>query len=173
MKVLVYTVDAAGHFNAAIGLAQALAKRGHQVIFIEPEKLAGTFAKFGFKEILLTSNHDVNSKLNDDVDPVQAWSEMLKKLGLLSGRSAVEKITMFEAIYEELYNKSVEYNPQVEEAIQRERPDLIVCDHLIQLPAIVFSGVPWTRNWSGNPLMAWESPDLPPATLGKYIFFGS
>ncbi|CAG2121013.1 unnamed protein product, partial [Medioppia subpectinata] len=49
------------------------------------------------------------------------------------------------------------------------RPDLIITDHLIALPSIVTSGIPWIFSWSSNPLgldTGFADPSLPPSMLG-------
>ena len=165
MKIFMYAIDETGHFNALIGLAQTLAKRGHKIYFVEPEKLAGKFKRFGFEEILLTyENASVNYT---ETDPIRDWAEFLKREGHFSEKPAKDKLAMFEPICEVLFQKALQFQPQMEAAIRCEKPDLIIVDQMFHLPAVVFSGVPWIRNWSTNPLMIYESEELPPPCVGK------
>ncbi|KAJ6220734.1 hypothetical protein RDWZM_006546 [Blomia tropicalis] len=58
------------------------------------------------------------------------------------------------------------FEPQVEEAIKREQPDLIMLDNFVIQPAIIKSKIPWMIIMSANPLILHRSNDLPPPTSG-------
>src|SRR5699024_1793295 len=97
LKILIHSLDGAGHLNACIGLAQALASRGHQVIFAINAAFTDQLSvQFGFDTISLKlspkAKHDLPEGAADD--PVKALAEELLKSGLLSGASPLEKMRM-------------------------------------------------------------------------------
>lgn len=180
LKIFFMPMDGVGHINACVGMAQALAKRGHQIYFLSNPMFAGTYEKHGFKEIVLQS--DVKQKMlettNDEksdkkAHPIKAFVPMLQKWresGMLSGKSSFEKLKVFDPeedhflgkIYEELK----EVHPKIVELIEQEKPDLIIVDHFLVPPCIAYGKTPWAFLFSGNPLFILEHPDLPPITSG-------
>ena len=66
---------------------------------------------------------------------------------------------------------SLEYEPQIEAAIQREKPDLFILDHFLISPAIQKSGIPWVYLFSANPLGLYDSEKLPPMGAGRCIVY--
>ena len=49
LKVMFHTMDATGPVNAAVGFAQILAERGHDIVFVLNESSVKQAEKFGFK----------------------------------------------------------------------------------------------------------------------------
>ena len=155
-----------------MGLGQACAKRGHRVIFLVNSVFAGQFAKFGFEEILLYRNE---SKSINDVpdDPVKGFAEQLLKSGFLSGLSSLEKLKSFnpankaDNFVQTLFDSTVDFNPQIGAAIEREQPDAFILDHFLG-PPVVFqlTDIPYMFLYSGNPLSLYKSDKLPPFASG-------
>ncbi|KAI2797952.1 hypothetical protein BLOT_013861 [Blomia tropicalis] len=172
MKILFFAVDAAGHLNACVGLAQALVERGHKVKFLLNESFKGQFGKFGFDEMLLKPapmpNFEGKEKKTDEppVNPIKVMAEMLLKSGFLSSKTPLEKMKENKKFGDEfltrIYDGLVHFNPQIEEIIKNEKPDLLIVDHFIVPPCFPKSGIPWMFLFSGNPLNLYRSTKLPP-----------
>jgi hypothetical protein len=63
-----------------------------------------------------------------------------------------------------------EFEPYVREIVANIKPDVIISDHIINLPSIVSSGIPWIFSFSSNPLsldLCLDDKRLPPSTLGR------
>lgn len=172
LKIFIHSMDGQGHLSACVGLGQACAKRGHRVIFLVNSVFAGQFAKFGFEEILLYRNE---SKSVNDVpeDPVKGFAEQLLKSGFLSGLSSLEKLKSFnptnkaDNFVQTLFDSTVDFNPQIGAAIEREQPDAFILDHFLG-PPVVFqlTDIPYMFLYSGNPLSLYKSDKLPPFASG-------
>ncbi|OTF75989.1 hypothetical protein BLA29_011531, partial [Euroglyphus maynei] len=109
-------MDGIGHINACVGMAQALAKRGHQIYFLTNPMFAGSYSKHGFKEFVLQS--DIKQQMlggnGDKKDkkehPFKAFAPMLQKMrenGMLSGKSSFEKLKIFDPNEEEMMMKKI------------------------------------------------------------------
>lgn len=172
LKIFIHSMDGQGHLNATLGIAQALAKRGHQVIFLVNNAFKGQFAKFGFEEILLFRNHSESVNPVPE-DPVKGFAEQLLKSGFLSGKSSLEKLKSAkpenknENFIQTLYDSTVDFNPQIGNAMQRDKPDLLILDHFLAPPVIYQMNIPWMFLFSGNPLCLYKSKKLPPFASGK------
>ncbi|XP_054157295.1 NDP-glycosyltransferase YjiC-like [Oppia nitens] len=67
-------------------------------------------------------------------------------------------------------NEKLNMNVDIKQVINDVKPDLIVVDHMITIPSIVTSGIPWISSWSNGPLtLDWIINDyhgLPPGGSG-------
>ena len=172
LKIFVHTMDGLGHLNACIGMSQTLAQRGHQVIFLINSPFAGKLRKYGFDEILL---YERNKSVQEQGRNVMKESgEMLKRIGFLSAKTSIEKYRPQAELKEHpflksLFDKVLEFNPQIEEAIEREKPDFWIMDQLMIPPCILKCKIPWAYLNSGNPIPVYASMDLPPRASGKNL----
>lgn len=57
---------------------------------------------------------------------------------------------------------------QLTEVIQSVRPDVIVADTYVSIPAVYKSGIPWVWLTSAAPLVCLPSDDLPPHRTGIF-----
>ena len=90
--------------------------------------------------------------------------------GLFSGVNSLEKLKIMKRanFFEDIFQRAIVYEPQIEQAIKEGKPDLIILDHLMISPAIQRSGVPWVLSFSSNPVMFFNSQQkLPPPCSGK------
>ena len=175
-------MDAVGHINACVGLAQALAKRGHSIYFLTNPSFAGTFEKSGFNEIILIGdeNHQTiiaakmkaKQEATHPLEAIAARLERIRKTNWLSEKSSYEKILEFNPnephdFLLERYEELRAVHPQIEAAIKQELPDLIIIDRFFIPPCIAYGTIPWASLFSGNPLHLYDSPDVPPRSSGK------
>lgn len=155
MKVLFHCMDSCGHIAAATGLAEALAARGHQVTFLVSELHRGRFARLGFGEVLLSMKKNKSEEVEDENSKSAAakqpcfkqTAEQLARNGLLSGASPLEKLRRHNVgennFLDTLCEKLAAFDGQMEAAIERLQPDLLLCNQFLTPPAILRAGLPW------------------------------
>ena len=151
MKVLFHCMDSCGHIAAATGLAEALAARGHQVTFLVSELHRGRFARLGFGEVLLSMKKNKSEEDENSVSAAQPCfkqtAEQLARNGLLSGVSPLEKLRRHNVgegnFLDTLCEKLAAFDGQMEAAIERLQPDLLLCNQFLTPPAILRAGLPW------------------------------
>src|SRR5437879_1382568 len=88
LTVLFCPLDAYGHVNPCIGVGEQLRDRGHRVIFAIDSSWKGRLEKYGFQEELINDP----SKNEENKDSQKNSVNMLKQFGLLSPKSAIEKL---------------------------------------------------------------------------------
>ncbi|OTF78288.1 hypothetical protein BLA29_007421, partial [Euroglyphus maynei] len=188
LKILFEPAEGIGHINAAIGLAQALLNRGHQIFVFTLPKEIGTFKKFGLNEIQLKSTNEVkigsNDKKNDDDKdhPMKSSQDTLERMneaGIFSHQSSINKIDAYRSMIDvrihnshgyQKHQQLKEIHPQMVAAIEELKPDLIIADscHFSLAPCIAYGKIPWIFLYSENPLSLFDSPNVPPALSGKH-----
>ncbi|KAJ6220735.1 hypothetical protein RDWZM_006547 [Blomia tropicalis] len=168
LKIFIYPCDGAGHINATVGVAQALVERGHKIFLLLNSAFEAQYLPFGFEQILLKKSEKPVEQTDSKQNPFKVHVEMVKQMGMLSNKSPLEKAKLMSDpnSIKPFFNLLAEFEPQVEEAIKREQPDLIILDNVLIQPAILKSKIPWMVIMSGNPLILHRSKDLPPATSG-------
>ena len=90
LTIFFYCVDAYGHINPCIGVAQQLYNRGHRIIFAIKPSWRGRLSKFGFEEeVLQLENTD-----SEDKD----YTKSVNSLGFFSDKSPYEKMKIFASL---------------------------------------------------------------------------
>ncbi|KAH7636897.1 hypothetical protein HUG17_7103 [Dermatophagoides farinae] len=180
LKIFFCSVDGVGHINACIGMAQALAKRGHQIYFLNNRNFISLFEKFGFNEIVLglksaASDKSAENKVIDENNhPVKdvELNDIFAESGLLSGKSSYDQLDLFDRnkndrfFCETMYNDLRNIHEEMANIIEKEKPDLIIVDYPLVAPCIAYGKIPWAFSWSGNPIPIYHSEKLPPFTSG-------
>src|SRR5699024_5281483 len=97
-------------------------------------------------------------------------AQQLLDSGMLSGANSLEKLKLMEKadFLEDMLQRAIAFDPQIEVAIAEQRPDLIILDHFLISPAIRRSKIPYVQIFSGNPIMIINSPKLPPPASGSW-----
>ena len=165
LKILFIPIHAVGHVNSAIGMAQVLIKRGHEVLFLITDQWKDKLTKYGIKEVLYQEpdEEDISGK-----DPATFWAEKIKEGGLLGDLSSIEKVAnMYKD--DKYLTKQFKFDKMVEEALKEIRPDVMVCDQVFTLPSINNSGIPWVLVCSCNPLFFIEDLRTPPNCSGMLL----
>lgn len=163
LTILVCPINAVGHVNACIGTTSSLVKRGHRVIFVVESNWSGK----------LTGPHGVIEHLY--TGPLQMGkntaahlAEVLLQNDLIGNFSPKEKSLGCLKFLESDHVRAEwqVYNAAIKEAIQLYKPDVIITDENGLMPAIYWSGVPWIRHFSCNPLFFILDDELPPGGSG-------
>jgi MGT family glycosyltransferase len=149
MKVVFFPAGAYGPTNNCVGIGHVLRRRGHRVVFVLDESLAGTLEERGFEERVV------------GLQPPAAIDR-----GAVLRKSAIEQLEGFvRPGFEALVDGSKRVDDELREIFGELRPDAIVVDNVVGFPAVVTADCPWVRIVSRNPLEL-PDPDLPPAFSG-------
>lgn len=169
-------MEGVGHTNASIGLAQALAKRGHLIYFITSSLFSGSFEKFGFKELRFNTKEEPDQS---NVHPLEKmkYSLLVLKESELSSKSPLEKLDSLSIensnkniFFKMVYDQMIEMHPQLVDAIEKYQPNLFILDTFLVFPCILFGNIPWILQNSCNPVFLFNSKELPPPMSGKFKF---
>lgn len=131
---------------------------------------------FGLTEILLVDKPkpkaEGENKPAGVENPIKAIAEHLITSGLLSNANSLEKLKLMQKadFFEDMLQRAIVFDPQLEKAFNEIKPDLIILDHFMISPAVQKSGIPYVLIFSGNPIMCMNSPKLPPPCSGIYNF---
>jgi UDP:flavonoid glycosyltransferase YjiC (YdhE family) len=169
LTILFAPVDAVGHVNACIGIAEVLRDRGHRIVFAISDNWREKLKVFGFEEELIEL-----SKKETVEDPAKFWAELCLKAGMLGPKSPLEKFkSMTNVSFPEVIDRSKTSDPLMKEIVCRIKPDIIIIDGIIWMPSLMNSGIPWVWSVSANPLcidFAMDEKSLPPSFSGKRIY---
>lgn len=162
LSILVCPVNAVGHINACIGTTSALLRRGHRVAFVVEEAWSGKLSPLGIKEYLFTVPSQAG-KLT-----AALIAEQFNRIGLIGPLSPKQKTLNLLAFFksEHITEEWRHYNTAIKAAIADFKPHVILADENGLPPAIYYSGVPWIRHFSSNPLFFIMEENLPPGGSG-------
>ncbi|CAG2179047.1 unnamed protein product, partial [Oppiella nova] len=154
-------LDAFGHMNACIGLAQTLKNFGHNCVFIVNQTWRDLIISLGFDIQVYVEDHKVG------VNGIEVWVKFMRELGYTLKLSPFEKIRAFEAPGWPTFTNDVKgFNDNIKQIIDLIKPDALVTDTFVCIPAVVSAGVPWIDLISCNPLFYWTDDRLPPGGSG-------
>ncbi len=188
---------------ATVGLGQALASRGHRIFFLLNENFEEQFSQYGtqFTLVLLRNNNNNQSatkekeeeeeeKETTDEDKKKKKTNMLalmaqslKENGMLCAGTPLEKMRKQMAVAtddddatsfsEIILRTMVNFDGQIEAALEREKPDLFVLDNFLVPPALQrrHASLPWVLSVSAQPLCIFSHPNLPPFGGGTVVTF--
>ena len=161
LTLLFVPLDAVGHVNSCIGLAQIALKMHHRVVFAVPQTWKGQLTPYGFEEQVY-------------VDPEKGegqprlWTLFLKEYAHVLPFNSYDKLRQFGAPgWEPMINEIKRSNSQIGEIIARVKPDVIISDGFITVPSIIVAGIPWVNSVSCNQLYCSVDQKLPPGGSGE------
>ncbi|XP_054152718.1 NDP-glycosyltransferase YjiC-like [Oppia nitens] len=170
MKVLIFTVDSVGHINACVCIGQQLLAAGHGVTFLIRNHWHGLPESYGFDAVYYNDT-DVEYS---PADRTKVWSQICDKEGYFQDIPALDKsVNFFNTRMNDLCQTIArKVNIIIDDVISSLKPDIIVVDHLLAIPSVIVSGIPWVWTTSFQPLslMGWSDDRLPPPWSGLSIF---
>lgn len=151
LTILVTAVGTVGHINACVGALSTALSQGHRIIFILEKAFTGKVASLGFEEFFY---ENVNSS-----GEVQSQSSIYAKNALVSQLLGTEYSTLqkCEALiglihFDGNYCEIAAMDRAIKDAIKQFVPDLIYFDGVLLYPSVYYSGIPWVKNHSLNPI---------------------
>lgn len=161
LTVLFNPVDGVGHVNSCIGLAEVLQSRGHKIVFVVGKGYEGKLAHYGFIEELIENKEEEGK-------PGEAGASHLLEDGLLSEATSLEKLKLLQNndFFSKLVDRVLDVEPRMKEIVAKHKPDVIIIDHFVGSPTLVYSGKPWVFLFSGNPLFVIDDERTPPKASG-------
>ena len=168
LTILFTPVNAYGHVNSCVGVAEILSSRGHTIVFMVNQSFKGAFIKRGFQEEIIERDVNGNQIMERDMNEEEKRNslgyliETLKRAGLFDDLSAFEKHKNCSQLMESVTR---EENQIIQNIIKRLKPDVIVVD-FISAPAIFKSGIPWVNLISAQILTVIDDPRTPPGWSG-------
>ena len=159
-KIALIPLDAFGHVNACLGMAEVLRKMGHNCVFIVNQTWTDLISKLDFEYQVYIEEHK-GTKSNS------FWNDFMIELGPTLKLSPFEKIRAFEVPgWTPLVNDVIQMNTKVRQILEMIKPDAIITDTFVCIPAVVCAGIPWINLISCNPLFYWTDDRLPPGGSG-------
>jgi UDP:flavonoid glycosyltransferase YjiC (YdhE family) len=164
LKILFIPIDAIGHVNACIGIAEVLKEKGHKIIFAINESWNGKLVKYGFEEELLKE-----SERDSNEDPAKHWANIFISGGTFMPLTALEKaVNIKKNLYPIFIKQNISSDVIFEEIIERFKPDVIILDQVFCIASVINSGIPWVLSCSFNPLMFIDDNRTPPPHSGRF-----
>lgn len=157
--------SAYGPTNNCIGIGHRLRERGHRVVFAAEASWAGKLTALGFDEDLVDLAPPPEGDAADQ-DAGQFWTDFIRDTSPEFRKPTIEQLTTFvQPTWQALIDGAKFCQPQLEQIIERQRPDVLIEDNVNCFPALVTAGKPFVRMMSCNPLEV-RGPDLPPVFSG-------
>ena len=139
LNILFAPLDAYGHFNACIGLAQPLLERGHNVIFATPNGWKGKLAKLGFQEEWYST---VDPSAEASAAPSDGLQNVIQKISRSLAMAPRDQIKHFVApMFPVARSMTVNGAVELRNIVAKTKPDIIVIDMMLSQPALVNAGM--------------------------------
>ncbi|CAG2169519.1 unnamed protein product [Oppiella nova] len=171
ITVLFAPIHYVGAVNSSIGMAEVLRDGGHRCIFAVNSDWRARLESMGFEVRVMGEEGDTSGD-KPVMDSMDRNAESAKGHGILDPKTPLEKaLIVINSLTEDIRNEERK-DPYLRAIIQSVRPDVIISDHMVAVPAIITSGIPWVYSWSNSPLsldFTIECQDLPPSVLGLAI----
>ncbi|MCU1360886.1 MAG: macrolide glycosyltransferase, partial [Ilumatobacteraceae bacterium] len=161
--------SAYGPTNNCIGIGHRLRERGHRVVFAAEASWAGKLQALGFEEDLVSLAPAPDDDDAGEQDAGQFWTDFIRDTSPEFRKPTIEQLTTFvQPTWQALIDGAVFCQPQLQEIIERQRPDVLIEDNVNCFPALLTAGKPFVRMMSCNPLEI-RGRDLPPVFSGYPI----
>ncbi|CAG2179402.1 unnamed protein product, partial [Oppiella nova] len=165
LKVLFVPIDAIGHVNSAIGIAQVLLDAGHQCLFAINIQWKGRLTKYGIEEVLIAQDDRPT-----DVDPAQHWADLFVNGGGIKDTTPLETaININIKLIAQFNEMTKDLDVIVDGLLKDIQPDVVIVDQHRCIPALELSGIPWVATCSFNPLVFIPDERTPPNMSGLSI----
>jgi MGT family glycosyltransferase len=157
--------SAYGPTNNCIGIGHRLRERGHRVVFAAEASWAGKLEALGFEEDLVDLAPPPDDAAATD-DAGQFWIDFIRDTSPEFRKPTIEQLSTFvQPTWQALIDGARYCQPQLQDIIDRQRPDVLIEDNVNCFPALVTAGKPFVRMMSCNPLEV-RGRDVPPVFSG-------
>ncbi len=166
LTILFSPLDAVGHMNACIGIAEVLRDRGHRIVFAMSDIWRDKLKIYNFEEEIIEIK---DMKTNED--PAKHWAEVVERSGLMGSLTTTQKMkALNNNILKEEIDRIKNTDTLMRKIINRIKPDIIIIDGYVWMPSVMNSGIPWVWSISCNPLCmdyGIDDETLPPSLSGQ------
>lgn len=164
LKIFFHSYDGVGHVNACLGVARALEKRGHSIVFAVTYKTKPLFEGSASFVVEYLDEGEPDAGVN-------VSGQMLKDNGILSAIGPKEKLIRMTnsgrmTHLVRTFHSVKRWEDKMTALIVKHRPNVIVVDNFITPPSIGESGIPWVYLHSSSALSAFAHPATPPPMSG-------
>jgi MGT family glycosyltransferase len=160
--------SAYGPTNNCIGIGHRLRERGHRVVFAAEASWAGKLQALGFDEDLVHLAPPPPADGDEGATQAagQFWTDFIRDTSPEFRKPTIEQLSTFvRPTWQALIDGAKYCQPQLNEIIERQRPDVLIEDNVNCFPALLTSGKPFVRMMSCNPLEV-RGPNVPPVFSG-------
>ena len=160
--ILFAPMNAWGHINACLGIAQELLSRGHRVVWALDRSFEGKLSCFGFEEVLI-------GKVEDSNDDKEYWQKfMVERCKYLKEDRLTIVREFLIPSFHRMISDIIEQDNEYREVVEKVKPDALVLDRYIASIALNFSGIPFVWLFSPAPHYAFFNQyKIPPPWSGK------
>ena len=157
--------SAYGPTNNCIGIGNVLQARGHRVVFAAEASWEGKLEALNFEEDLVDLAPE-DPDADPDADAGQFWTDYIKATAPEFRKPTIEQLTTFvKPTWQALIDGAKFCQPQLEEIIERQSPDVIIEDNVNCFPALMTSSATFVRMMSCQPLEV-GGANVPPTFSG-------
>ncbi|KPM04734.1 XP-G DNA excision repair-like protein [Sarcoptes scabiei] len=155
-------MDSYGHINSCIGIAQKLAQNGHQISFALEKAWTNYLINYRFNEVIYEA---LDRPKN--LGPNDYWAQSIAKIQDNLHEDSLSKAKHFSVEeFKDFIFDALSFDEQLAVIIKNLKPDLILVDNYVTIPAVYKSNCKWVFMTSASPLSALSHPDLPPSSSG-------
>lgn len=182
LTVLFMPESAYGPTNNCVGIGAALRRHGHRVVFAAESSWRGKLEALGFEEDLvdlappaeLAEPADRERRdVGDDGDAGKFWADFVEQNAHVFQLPTIEQLEGFvRPTWQALLDGARYCQAQLEEILERQRPDVVVEDNVCAFPALLTCGKPFVRIVSCNPLEI-QGSAIPPKFSGYPVTDGA
>lgn len=148
-------------------MAASLQNFGHSIVFGVLDNNASLIKNLSGFEVLVY--HD---KEDLEVDFQAKWAKFMRSQVSAFKMEPTEQTKYFiRDALAEFYRFVREVDDQLAEIIKKVKPDFLIVDFYIEIPAVIKSGIPWAVLLSANPLRLYADQGAPPSGFGLNMDF--
>lgn len=148
-------------------MASFLSEFGHSIVFGVLDNNASLIRKYSQFEV--TTYHDQE---DNETDFQLKWAQFMRKDAKTFAMDPIEQTkTFIPGAIKEFYRFAREIDDQLEEIIKSVKPDFLIVDFYVDIPAVIKCNIPWAVLLSANPLRIYANQGAPPSGLGLAMTF--
>ncbi|RWS10744.1 glycosyl transferase-like protein, partial [Dinothrombium tinctorium] len=165
LTVLCVSLSDVGHVNTVLGIANALKRKNHRVVYATDKSWEGKFIKFGIEEQLFDEKQFGDEKNGSNRNPTDFVDELYDAMKMPLIKRLSKKVPMFIS----RFHGTVAQRESLLKIVSKVKPGVILVDNLVPYPCLIETNLPLVYVFSANPLKAFDDERLPPATMGLPI----
>ena len=150
--------DGYGGVYPCLGLAQVLAKLGQKCVFLVNERWIQLITKEGFECCVFDNDLKNENKIS-------FWNDFMAEFGHTFKLNAFDKIKALD-FWTIAVNETMRVHHKLLKALNDLKPDVIIADNIVSVPAVQCTGIPWFLLCTAHPLHYLCDDRLPPGCSG-------